>query len=54
MFRNIGFGELVLIFLIVLIVFGASKLPQIARSLGKAIKEFKKEIKETTKEDQEK
>lgn len=37
-----GMGELVVILLIVLLLFGASKLPEIARSLGKAIKEFKK------------
>ncbi|MCM8819351.1 MAG: twin-arginine translocase TatA/TatE family subunit [Candidatus Omnitrophica bacterium] len=54
MFRNIGIGELILILLIVLLIFGASKLPQIARSLGKAIKEFKKEIKDTTEEDSKK
>lgn len=41
MFR-IGTGELLLIFLIVFFLFGASKLPEIARALGKAIKEFKK------------
>lgn len=42
---NIGFGEIILILLIVLILFGASKLPEIGRSLGKAIYEFKKAIK---------
>jgi sec-independent protein translocase protein TatA len=48
MFR-FGAGELFLIFLIVLLLFGASRLPEIARSIGKALKEFKKagrEIKE--------
>lgn len=57
MFR-FGMGELIIIFLIVLLLFGASRLPEIARSLAKAIKEFKKagkEIKDdmekTTKED---
>ena len=34
-------GELVVILLIVLLLFGASKLPEIARALGKSIKEFK-------------
>ncbi|MDD5005810.1 MAG: twin-arginine translocase TatA/TatE family subunit [Candidatus Omnitrophica bacterium] len=44
MFR-IGIGELIVILLIVLLVFGASRLPEIGRALGKAIKEFKKEVK---------
>lgn len=39
---GIGFQELLLIFLIVLLLFGSSRLPEIARSLGKAIREFKK------------
>jgi sec-independent protein translocase protein TatA len=42
----IGMGELVVILLIVLLLFGASRLPEIARSMGKAIKEFKKAGKE--------
>ena len=37
-----GMGELIVILIIVLLLFGAAKLPEIARSLGKAIKEFKK------------
>jgi sec-independent protein translocase protein TatA len=37
-----GMGELLIILLIVLLLFGASRIPQIARSLGEAIKEFKK------------
>ena len=43
---NIGFPELIVILIIVLLVFGAARLPEIARSLGKAINEFKKAIKE--------
>ncbi len=39
-------GELVIVFLIILLLFGASRLPAIARSLGKSIKEFKKAGKE--------
>jgi len=41
-----GMGELVVILLIVLLLFGAAKLPEIARSLAKSIKEFKKAGKE--------
>ena len=43
---NFGMGELVVVFLIVLLLFGASRLPGIARALGKSIKEFKKGTKE--------
>lgn len=41
---KIGFPELVVILLIVLLLFGANKLPQIAKSMGEAIREFKKNI----------
>ena len=41
-----GMGELVVILLIILLLFGASRLPEIARALGKSIKEFKKAGKE--------
>jgi len=37
-----GMGELVLILLIVLVLFGGSKIPEVARGLGNGIKEFKK------------
>ena len=43
---NFGMGELVVILLIVLLLFGASRLPEIARAMGKSIKEFKKAGKE--------
>jgi sec-independent protein translocase protein TatA len=39
---GLGFGELMLILLIVLLVFGAGKLPQIGDALGKSIKNFKR------------
>jgi len=45
MFR-FGIGEILIILLIVLLLFGAAKLPEIGRALGKAIKEFKKAGKE--------
>ncbi len=38
---SIGFGELVIILCVVLLVFGAARIPEIARSLGKAVREFK-------------
>ena len=46
MFGNIGFPELLVILLIVLLLFGAKRLPEIARGLGKSIQEFKKGVKE--------
>ncbi len=39
---GIGYTELILIFLVVLLFFGASRLPGLARSMGKACNEFKK------------
>jgi len=39
---NLGMGELLIILLIVLLLFGASRLPEVARALGKSVKEFKK------------
>ena len=50
---NIGTTELVLFLLIILIIFGAGKLPQVGESLGKAVKGFRetqKEIENTKEE----
>ena len=47
--QNIGFPELLVILLIVLLLFGAKRLPEIARGLGKSIQEFKKGVKEVEK-----
>ena len=44
--QNIGLPELLVILLIALLLFGAGRLPEIARSIGKAIQEFKKGVKE--------
>ena len=46
---NIGWPELILILFICLLLFGANRLPEIARQLGKAIQEFKKSIKDDEK-----
>ena len=46
MFGNIGTTELILILLIVLIIFGVGKLPQIGSALGTAIRDFRKAQKE--------
>ena len=42
MFGGLGPWELMLIFLVVLLIFGAKRIPEIAQGLGKGIKEFKK------------
>jgi len=46
MFGSLGFTELILILIIVLIIFGAGKLPLLGEGLGKAIKGFKKSVHE--------
>jgi len=46
MFGSFGWMELLLILFIVLIIFGAGKLPQLGEGLGKAIKGFKKTVHE--------
>jgi len=48
---SIGFWELILILLIVLLVFGAAKLPEIGRALGKAMQEFKKATTDSEKKE---
>lgn len=41
-----GFQELLIIFLIILVIFGASKLPQLGRGLGEGIRNFRKGMKD--------
>lgn len=47
---NLGGGEIILILALVLILFGAKKLPELAKGLGSGIKEFKKATREVTDE----
>jgi len=44
---GLGVQELIIVLLIVLVLFGASRLPKLARSLGEASKEFKKGVNES-------
>lgn len=46
MFDNIGAPELIVIALVLLLLFGGKKLPELARGVGDAIREFKKAAKE--------
>ncbi len=48
---GIGFQELLIIFLIIALLFGAKKIPELARGLGQAMKEFKKGMREEQKEE---
>jgi len=50
MLGGIGAQELILIFLVILLLFGARKIPEIAQGLGKGMKEFRKAMKETQDE----
>ena len=50
MFGNLGFPEILIIMVIILLLFGAKRIPEIAGSMGKGIKEFKKNINEATRE----
>lgn len=47
---GLGMGELILLFLVVLLLFGAKRLPEIGASLGKGIREFKGSVREIENE----
>ena len=50
---NLGGPELLIILAIILLLFGAKKLPDLARSMGKSTKEFKKGLAEGAQEEEE-
>jgi sec-independent protein translocase protein TatA len=50
MFGRIGTGELILILAIALVIFGPSKLPEIGKSIGRAISEFKGHANKVSKD----
>ncbi len=52
MFKNIGPTEILLILAVVLLFFGAAKLPELARGSGRALRIFKSEIKGLEDDDQ--
>ncbi|NLD91687.1 MAG: twin-arginine translocase TatA/TatE family subunit [Fibrobacter sp.] len=47
---NLGATEIILILLVVVLLFGAKKIPELAKGLGNGIKEFKKATKDVEKE----
>ncbi|HEY4130388.1 MAG TPA: twin-arginine translocase TatA/TatE family subunit [Gemmatimonadaceae bacterium] len=50
MLGNLGFTELMVILVIVLVLFGAKRVPEIGASIGKGIREFKKNINDVDRE----
>lgn len=50
MFGNLGAPEIIVIVLIILLLFGAKKIPELAQGLGKGLKEFKKSMKDVEEE----
>jgi len=46
MLPNVGMGELIVILIIVLLLFGAKRLPDVAKSLGRSVKAFKEGMNE--------
>lgn len=47
MFGNLGMPEILLILVVVLLVFGAKRLPEVGSSIGKGIREFKRSLSDT-------
>jgi sec-independent protein translocase protein TatA len=54
MIPHLGMGELVVILVIVILVFGVNKIPQLGKGLGEGIRNFKSSIKEGQEDPQEK
>lgn len=50
MFGNLGATEIILIILVILLLFGARKIPELAQGLGKGMKEFKKAVRDVEDE----
>jgi sec-independent protein translocase protein TatA len=54
LFGPIGPQELILIFLIVIVIFGARRLPELGKSLGEGIKNFKKSVTKESDDEEKK
>ncbi|MEO7980871.1 MAG: Sec-independent protein translocase subunit TatA [Sporichthyaceae bacterium] len=53
MFRNLGAPEIILILVVLVLLFGAKRLPDAARSLGRSMRIFKSEVKEMGRDEDE-
>ena len=51
MLPNVGMGELIIILVIVLLLFGAKKLPEVAKGLGRSLKSFKEGLNNASREE---
>lgn len=50
MFENFGFGEILLLIVVLVILFGPKRIPDIAQSIGKGIREFKRAMRDVQDE----
>ena len=48
---QLGMGELIIIFLVVLLLFGANQIPKVAKGLGQGLREFKRAARDLTEDD---
>ncbi len=53
MFRQLGAPEIIMILVVLVLLFGAKRLPDAARSLGRSMRIFKSEVKEMSNDDEE-
>ncbi len=51
---NLGFPEMVLLFVIVILIFGTSRLPELGRGIGEGIRNFKKSLRDDDHEEEKK
>jgi sec-independent protein translocase protein TatA len=51
---NLGFPEMVLLFVIVILIFGTSRLPELGRGIGEGIRNFKKSLRDDDQEEEKK
>jgi sec-independent protein translocase protein TatA len=51
MFENLSLPHILMVLIIVMLLFGAKRIPEIAGSMGKGIKEFKRNVNDATRED---
>ena len=49
-FGNLGYGEILIIALVILLLFGGKKIPELMRGLGKGVSQFKKGMKDIEEE----